>query len=73
MMKNEEKSQSKTFIGRFSAIFFLILILSLTQISAWEWDNKKTYDEQTKTATIKNSILGINVEIEDRKKENIGK
>ncbi len=42
--------------------FFIILIVMLTSISmvsSFEFDNVKSYDQETKTATIKNSILGV--------------
>ncbi len=37
----------------------MILVISISSISAFEFDNIKDYDEDTRTATIKNSILGI--------------
>ncbi len=44
------------------AIFLVVALLFITQISivyAFEFDNVKSYDENTKTITIKNSFLGL--------------
>ena len=35
--------------------FFLVTLLSLN-VTAWEWDNVKSYDEETKTITIINAL-----------------
>jgi len=40
------------------AIVFMVFLVG-TVSASWDWDNKKVYDDTTKTATIKNSILGI--------------
>lgn len=40
-------------------ILMFCLVLLVGTISAFEFDNIKQYDEETKTITVKNSILGI--------------
>ena len=37
----------------------LLFFLSINLVSSMEWDNKRDYNAETKTMTIKNSILGI--------------
>ena len=44
-------------------LFMFVLVLLVGTVSAFEWDNIKRYDEQTKTITIKNAFgLGENLE-----------
>ena len=63
-MKNNQKSQKKI---HFKAIWWTLLIvaiLNINLISAWEWDNVKDYDEETKTITITNALgLGDDIVI----------
>ena len=40
-------------------IGIFLLTLFASSVSAFEFDNVKSYDQATKTVTIKNSILGI--------------
>lgn len=40
-------------------VFLVLTIMAISTISAFEIDNKKVYDAQTKTVTIKNSFFGI--------------
>jgi len=37
-------------------MFTLIIFVNLAGVSAWEWDNFKNYDSETKTATITNAL-----------------
>ena len=39
-----------------NALIFLALLILIPVVSAFEFDNVKTYDAQAKTITIKNSI-----------------
>ncbi len=41
-------------------LLMLCIVLLVGTVSAWNWDNSKSYDEKTKTVTIKNGcVLGI--------------
>ena len=40
-------------------MFIFLSLVLIGSVSAFEFDNVKSYDEETKTITIKNSILGI--------------
>ncbi len=40
-------------------VFVFVMFLLVGTVSAWEWDNKKYYDEETETVTFKNSFLGL--------------
>ena len=57
--RNREKKASYK-IHTVKIIMFLMITLTLlTSISAWEFDNIKSYDPVTKTIDIRNSVLGI--------------
>ena len=40
-------------------LMFLMFLLVVPFISAWDFDNVKNYNEETKTIEIRNSVLGI--------------
>lgn len=59
-----ENTKKTSHLEARSTIFFIFLMFTMALIiiptaSAFEFDNKKSYDSETKTVTIKNSVLGI--------------
>ena len=44
---------------KFKLIFIFAMLLMIPMVSALEFDNLRTYDNETRTITIKNSILRI--------------
>lgn len=61
-MKKQRKRQNITSIERFLAIFLIVvvcLVVCIPTVSAFEFDNVKSYDYEKSEITIKNSILGI--------------
>ena len=62
IMKKQENREKKASYKPLYCIFLVMVVLTLTQIqgvSAFEFDNVKNYDRQTKTVYIKNSVLGL--------------
>ena len=62
MLKIDKKQRRKTSYKPLYCIILAIVMLNLMSVSlvsAWEIDNIKDYDPETRTATIKNSFLGI--------------
>jgi len=55
--KNHFKGFSRAFL--MSCMVLVAVILSIGMVSAWEWDNIKSYDEETGVVTISNSFLQI--------------
>lgn len=54
MVKKPLKEQNNIYSKRFSAILLVVVVCLIGQVSAMEWDNVYSYDENTKTATIEN-------------------
>ena len=48
-------TSNKTIVG----IFFLMAMLLIPSVYAWEWDNVKSYDPTTREVLVSNSIAGI--------------
>lgn len=44
-------------------LFMFVMVFLIGNVSALEWDNVKSYDEGTKTITVKNSLLGIPLDV----------
>jgi len=68
--QNHRRENSKNDFKRFSGTFLTVMIITITLftlfsmnlVSAWEFDNAKDYDVETKEVTIKNAFgLGSDV------------
>ena len=60
MAEFEENGKKKSLKVFSLIVFSLFLSLFLVgNVSAWEFDNIKNYDEETQTIDVRNSILGI--------------
>lgn len=61
MAKNTQKTRHFKARGSFFLVLVIVMftIILIPLASGFEFDNKKTYDKDAKTITIKNSILGI--------------
>jgi len=64
-MKNNQNTYKSKPIAQFSRGFLVLVIVMFsffTLVSAWDWDNVKSYDSKTKTVTITNA-LGLGADI----------
>ncbi|MDD4761722.1 MAG: hypothetical protein PHZ25_01730 [Candidatus Pacebacteria bacterium] len=57
-LKNNKRLEAHTSTIKVGVMIMFILFLT-SFVSAWEWDNVKSYDEITKTATINNCNLWV--------------
>ena len=56
LRKNTEKKRLEIGQGFKILIFVVLFLIQISGVLAWEWDNVKSYNEATKTATIENAL-----------------